>query len=95
MAIQLDDKKTGQLIPLPKKRGRPATGEALTPAQKQAAYRERKKKRGIFSIEIDSVQAELLLSVLGSRRNITNKKDKINELDALIEIIRSSSCQTQ
>lgn len=29
----------------PKKRGRPKTGIALTPAQKQAAYRDREAKR--------------------------------------------------
>lgn len=38
----LDDKLTGDLI-TKRGRGRPATGKALTPAQKQKAYRERKK----------------------------------------------------
>lgn len=32
--------------PVPKKRGRPPKEGALTPAQKQAAYRERKKRDG-------------------------------------------------
>lgn len=36
-----NDKQTADLLPMPKKRGRPATGKALTPAQKQAAYRAR------------------------------------------------------
>lgn len=32
-----------QLNDLPKRKGRPVTGKALTPAQKQKAYRDRQK----------------------------------------------------
>lgn len=43
-----NDDKTGDLLPdapIPRRRGRPPTGTALTPAEKQHAYRERKKAR--------------------------------------------------
>jgi len=36
-----NDKQTADLLPVPARRGRPVTGKALTPAEKQAAYRKR------------------------------------------------------
>lgn len=42
------DNKTGDMLPpadQPRRRGRPPTGTALTPAEKQRAYRERQKAR--------------------------------------------------
>lgn len=37
-----NDKVTGELVELPKRgRGRPSTGQAMTPAERQAAYRAR------------------------------------------------------
>ena len=42
----LNDKQTPDMLPLPaKRRGRPPTGSAMTPAEKQKAYRQRKKQR--------------------------------------------------
>lgn len=35
------DTSTLELLPLPKRRGRPSTGKALTPAQRKRAQRER------------------------------------------------------
>jgi len=35
------DSKTADLIPHPKRRGRPPTGKAMTPAQRKAKQRER------------------------------------------------------
>lgn len=43
MAKQPDDKKTIELLPMPPKRGRPATGKAKTDAERQAAVRKRKQ----------------------------------------------------
>ncbi|MGX5724796.1 hypothetical protein ACWKWZ_07145 [Metapseudomonas otitidis] len=46
--IDTDDKATPPLPldeqPMKRKRGRPSTGKAMTPAEKQRAYRERQKK---------------------------------------------------
>lgn len=68
MARQLEDTQTLDLLPLPKKRGRPKTGKAMTPAQKQAAYRRRKKLYGIVAVELDRTDVAILLSALRSRR---------------------------
>lgn len=36
-----DEQKTFEMLPVPKKRGRPATGKAKTGAERQKQYRER------------------------------------------------------
>lgn len=41
MAQDLKDPGTLELLPVPKKRGRKPTGNAMTPAERQAAYRQR------------------------------------------------------
>ncbi|MFQ2614382.1 hypothetical protein [Aeromonas caviae] len=41
------DDSTSDLLPMPRRRGRPSTGTALTPAQKQARYRERLRVRTV------------------------------------------------
>lgn len=41
------DADTPDLLPTPRRRGRPRTGTALTPAQKQARYRERQRVRTV------------------------------------------------
>lgn len=48
------------------KRGRPATGKALTPAQKQKAYRERvKAERGeMMTLTIHRDERELLIELV-------------------------------
>lgn len=67
MARQLEDTQTLDLLPIPKRRGRPKTGRAMTPAQKQAAYRRRKKQIGLAAIELDRADVALLISALESR----------------------------
>jgi len=37
----VNDKQTADLLPVPARRGRPVTGNALSSAEKQAAYRKR------------------------------------------------------
>lgn len=36
-----NDRRTGELVPVKRKRGRPVSGSAMTPAERQAAYRAR------------------------------------------------------
>ncbi|UGA37663.1 hypothetical protein JOS77_27445 [Chromobacterium haemolyticum] len=45
MAKDMNDSATLELIPAAKKRGRPASGKALTNADRQRLFRERKKDR--------------------------------------------------
>ena len=40
------DKSTADLLPVVRPRGRPVTGKAKTPAQRQAAYRRNKQMNG-------------------------------------------------
>ncbi|CAD7491300.1 hypothetical protein KBAD11_25040 [Aeromonas dhakensis] len=42
-----NDTQTDDLLPTPRRRGRPRTGTALTSAQKQARYRERLRARSV------------------------------------------------
>lgn len=42
-----NDTQTDDQLPTPRRRGRPSTGTALTPAQKQAAYRARQRARTV------------------------------------------------
>ncbi|HCY4880044.1 TPA: hypothetical protein O1V27_002838 [Staphylococcus aureus] len=53
-ALPLDEQ------PAKRKRGRPATGKAMTPAEKQRAYRERMKSRNVTG---NAVPSELLEKV--------------------------------
>ena len=80
MAIQLEDKKTLSFLPEIKKRGRPLTGKALTPAEKQAAYRKRKLESGFRSIELSDLERNLLISILNDCSNL----DSHSILDKLI-----------
>jgi len=41
------DNKTGELVPVKRKRGRPSTGNAMTAAERQAAYRARNGLRSV------------------------------------------------
>lgn len=53
------DDSTSDLLPTPRRRGRPRTGTALTPAQKQAAYRARQRVRTV-SVTFDREAVEAL-----------------------------------
>lgn len=66
MKDNLDD-RTVDFIPQKPKRGRPTTGRAMTPAQKQAAYRAR--------------QAELVVTVTFNREDINTLKRLIANPD--------------
>lgn len=66
MKDKLDD-RTVDFIPQKPKRGRPTTGRAMTPAQKQAAYRAR--------------QADLVVTVTFNREDINTLKRLIANPD--------------
>ncbi|MCT7948059.1 MAG: hypothetical protein ACRCT7_04280 [Shewanella sp.] len=61
------DDRTVDFIPQKPKRGRPSTGRAMTPAEKQAAYRAR--------------QAELVVTVTFNREDINTLKRLIANPD--------------
>lgn len=53
------DKVTGELVPVKRKRGRPSTGTAMTPAERQAAYRARHELVPV-TVELPSELVEAL-----------------------------------
>jgi hypothetical protein len=80
-----DDTATIELFPTTKKRGRPATGKAKTPAQRQEKYRENKRCSGEnikenINIWIES-QTIRALERLAKSKKIT----KIEMLNLLID----------
>lgn len=75
MKDKLDD-RTVDFIPQKPKRGRPTTGRAMTPAQKQAAYRARK--------------AALTVSVTFNREDINTLKRLINNPDSSLNFDKSA-----
>jgi len=88
--------KQTQLLTLeqPKRgRGRPATGAAMTPAEKQKAYRERQKKEAMADID---GQIKLLSHLLEQAREDNQRlAGKVLELrkdnDDLIKVLDESS----
>ena len=76
-----DDTATIELFPTTKQRGRPATGKAKTPAQRQEKYRENKRCSGEnINIWIES-QTIRALERLAKSKKIT----KIEMLTLLID----------
>lgn len=65
MAKDLNDSVTMALIPEPKKRGRPASGKALSNAERQRLFRERKKDR--VQIDLSVRDWSLLFSLLDQK----------------------------
>lgn len=64
MARQKEDKFTVGLPGVAKISGRPATGKAISPAKKQAAYRARLKQQGIASVSLTPTETRFLLGLL-------------------------------
>ena len=93
--IDPTDKQT-QAIPLEQQkrgRGRPATGAAMTPAEKQKAYRERQKKEA--AADVDG-QIKLLRHLLEQAREDNQRlAGKVLELrkdnDDLIKVLDEAS----
>ena len=63
------DTQTHDQLPTPRRRGRPSTGTALTPAQKQAAYRARQRARTVTvtfdRADIDELEIHVRALVAG------------------------------
>lgn len=70
-----NDTTTAELFPVPKKRGRPSTGKAKSSAQRQAEYREKKRKDGPLGHSNLNVwltlETKLSLSRLSRHKNRT------------------------
>ncbi len=64
-----NDHSTSDLLPTPRRRGRPSTGTALTPAQKQARYRQRQRARTVTvtfdRAAVDSLDSHIRALVAG------------------------------
>lgn len=87
------DKKTAALpLEQPKRgRGRPVTGEALTPAQKQKAYRERLKSNVTKNVQDDS-QISFLSRLLDQERENTERlANKVLELERQLKELKKSN----
>lgn len=105
--IDAKDKGTQDLaledMPMKRKRGRPATGKAMTPAEKQRAYRERQKglrdqnatiqamdeDMGVLIVELDKAKEEL--RELRLRLHVSEKKWQmlLSQNEQLVQTVRS------
>ncbi len=81
-----------QLDLIPQKRpvGRPATGKALTPAEKQARYRARKAQKSVtVTFNRDAVEAlDMHIRALASGHDVSIDPDKLN---SILESIRQAT----
>ncbi|WP_279487679.1 hypothetical protein [Aeromonas veronii] len=81
-----------QLDLIPQKRpvGRPSTGKALTPAEKQARYRARKAQKSVtVTFNRDAVEAlDLHIRALASGHDVSIDPDK---LSSILESIRQAT----
>ena len=78
------------LIPQKRGRGRPATGKALTPAEKQAAYRARKAQKTVtVTFNRDAVDAlEIHVRAMAAGHDVPVSPDM---LKSILESIRSAT----
>jgi len=78
----MHDKLTSDLI-TKRGPGRPATGKALTPAQKQAAYRKRQKEleREFVTLKIHISERELLIELVSKcYQELIEQGDRIGSI---------------
>lgn len=82
-SLQLEQPKRG--------RGRPATGAAMTPAEKQKAYRERQAKKGNVTANDDG-QLKLVTTLLHQERINTDRlATKVIELERQLEELKKGN----
>jgi len=62
MAKDLDDRSTLDLLPAPKRRGRPPTGKALSNAERQRKFRSEK----IVTVTINREDMETLMTLVNN-----------------------------
>lgn len=70
--------------PAKRKRGRPATGKAMTPAEKQRAYRERQKQKASPELGLRGA----LENWETAFRNLGKATEKIRELEAEVATLK-------
>lgn len=81
----------GDNDPIPvRRRGRPVTGKALSPAEKQARYRARKAQKSVtVTFNRDAVEAlDMHIRALASGHDVSIDPDK---LKSILESIRSAT----
>lgn len=76
--------------PTPRRRGRPATGNALTPAQKQAAYRARQRQNCVTvtfdRVAIDALECHIRALACGYDAPIQKK-----QLESILDSLRNAT----
>ncbi|MGN4964556.1 hypothetical protein [Aeromonas dhakensis] len=84
-----NDSKEVNTLSTPRRRGRPATGNALTPAQKQAAYRARLRQNCVTvtfdRVAIEALECHVRALVCGYDAPI-----KKEQLDSILDSLRYS-----
>lgn len=76
------DTETTDLLPTPRRRGRPSTGTALTPAQKQAAYRKRQRQKSV-TVTFDRIAIDALdchIRALASGYEVPIPSEQLNSI---------------
>ena len=79
----INDKQTADLLPTPKKRGRPATGRAMTPAQKQAAYRQRQAEKTV-TVTFNKEDIPTLKLILANPADLNLPADTLERLNRAV-----------
>ena len=85
MAKNPENRKTDELLPVTKRRGRPPTGQALTAAERKAAQRKRDREhRTLTENELESVTISGLLEHLSS----STRDGRVDDLDRITAELR-------
>lgn len=83
------DDLTEELPGVPKRRGRPSSGRALSGAQRQAAYRERQKETGRHEVTAFlDVEVANALRAYVARQNADRAGNPMTLGDAVERIVR-------
>jgi hypothetical protein len=81
---------TVEMFPMPKKRGRPVTGSAMTGAERQAKYREKQKQEAYGMLKVSSQhECMMLRSALLSRQQWLQEM-----LDVAVEFSDDALCES-
>lgn len=85
------DNLTAELPGVPGRRGRPPTGKAMSAAERQRAYRERRAQEGKAELAPVFLSAEVLasLSAYVDRQNADVAENRVTVGDAVDRILRA------
>ena len=79
--------------PAKKRRGRPSTGKAMTPAEKQRAYRDRQKAIRQNNLNLSGLDITTIIHALSYQRaknqHLKTVRESYSELIDRLEAIRS------